>query len=200
MKITFQALCKLVGSTTGMKLPTAKSLRESGVEIVASASVGEAGQLTVYRNGFYIYRTESGSTVHAVDRCMEYIYEGDDALDASLLDDEVWMVRLALEGEDRLERNNNAREGNNHFSYSDDAVERNDLRDPRDFSTEYEERELLMKLMGCLTTKQQMVMQMFFVAGMTLQQIADSLGIRKQSVADQVRAIEKKIKKLYQTT
>ena len=188
MKITFQALRKLVGSTTGMKLPTAKSLRESGVEIVASASVGEAGKLTVYRNGFFIYRTDSGSTVHAVDRCTEYIYEGDDALNASLLDDEVWMVRLALEGEDRLERNNNAREENNHFSYSDDSVERDDLRDPRDFATSWENHEATKWALECLTSKQRKVVELHFLTGLTYEQIGRRLNISKQAVAKHLNA------------
>lgn len=69
MHITLRALHELVEPTAGKRLPTAKALRESGCEVVASAEVGADGKLTVYQNGFYSYETHIGTTVFGVDRC-----------------------------------------------------------------------------------------------------------------------------------
>lgn len=191
-KFTFKALRGMVDATKGKVLPTARALRESGASVIASTEVADSS-LTVYESGFYTYATPAGTTVYAVDRCDDYAYEGGDVVPDELFDDEDWAVRLLLFGEDRLEHNNDVRERGNHFSYSADTTERGDLRDPHDFVADLENRDLVERMMACLTEKQRRVVRMQFAEGLTHQQIADCLGIARQVAT---RRIESAIKKL----
>lgn len=192
--ISLRELCGLVERTIGKKLPTARTLRESGAAVVASAKVGADGELTVYQSGFYTYRAAGCTTVYAVDRCAGYAYDGDEALDAAFFEDKEWTLRLMLAGEDRLEHNHNVREESSHFSFSGDVMEGRDLQDPYDFTADLESRDAVEQLLAVLTERQRQVVEMYFVDGLAQQQIADCLGIRKQVVCRHLQsAIERMI-------
>jgi len=207
-RITFNALRGLVSTTTGKAsgkatdkatskaLPTARMLRESGVPIIAQATLKDA-TLTVYENGFCAYSTPIGTTVYAVDRCGDYTYDGGDHLPEEMFGEEDWMVRLLLEGEDRLEHNNDVRESGNHFSYSADTTERDDLRDPYDFVEDLVNRDLVERMLAHLTEKQRRVVRMCLLCGMTHQQAADCLGISKQAVTKQIGAAIERFQKIF---
>lgn len=195
-KITFRKLRNMVGSTEGQSLPTVKALRKTSETVIVSAVAADSS-LTVYESGFYTYTTPSGTTVYAVDRCAEYVYDGGEVLDMAKFDDVDWSVRLVLAGEDRLEHNNNAREQGNHYSYSADAIEGTDLRDPHDFVADIESRETMAEMLGCLTEKQRQVVRMCFQEGMTQQEMANALGMRQQSLFDHIQAIKKKLKSFF---
>ena len=195
-RTSLRALREMVSATTGKPLPTVKALRESGDGIIASVPVGGDGLLTVYKSGFYIYKTDIGSTVYAVDRCADYAYEDGTLLD---LDEEDWPLRLALEGEDRLERNSDAREHGRHYSYSDDAVERNDLRDQRDFVAELTDEEHLSDILSCLPQRQRDLLHMHFFQGLTHQQVAQRLGVSRQAVTKQLGAAIERLRKKRKT-
>ena len=154
----------------------------------------------MYENGFYTYHTPSGTTVYAVDRCGDYSYDGGDSLAEGQIACEDWTVRLVLAGEDRLEHNNDAREQGSHFSYSQDATERGDLRDAHDFVEALESRDMVERMLGCLTEKQRQIVHLHFFEGLTQRQIATTMGIRQQSVANQIDAVEKKLKKFFGAT
>ncbi|MDL2317950.1 sigma-70 family RNA polymerase sigma factor [Eubacteriales bacterium OttesenSCG-928-A19] len=197
--LTLQGLRRLVGSTRGKRLPTARALRENGDEIVASMIFGTDVQLIVYRNGFYIYETETGTTVYAVDRCEGYTYDGGETVDTAMFEDANWALCLVLAGEDRLEHNNNIREQGNHFSYSADTTERGDLRDPHDFVADIESREAVEDMLGCLTEKQRKVAQMHFQEGMTQQETAMRLNMSQPMIIKHIRAIRRRLKKTFST-
>lgn len=192
-KTTYKALRNLVGATRDKVLPTARVLRDSGTPVIARAEVTD-GSLTVYENGFYAYSTSSGTTVYAVDRCAEYAYEGGGVLPEEVFDDVGWAVRLMLAGEDRLEHNNNAREQGNHFSYSADTTERGDLRDPHDFVADIENRDLVERMVACLTEKQQRTVRMYFGEGMRQEDMAVHLGTSRQAVTKLIDSAKKKIR------
>ena len=194
--ITFKDLRNLVGTTMGKALPTARALRESGIPVIVQATARD-GKLTVYENGFYTYSTPSGTTVYAVDRYDSYDYDGGDLLTEEVLGGEDWRVWLLLEGEKRLEHNNNAREEGDHFSYSADTTERGDLRDPHDFVEDIENRDLVERMMDRLTEKQRQVMRMRYGEGMTQQKIASQLGISQQMIAKLLRSAKKKAEKFF---
>jgi len=59
-------LLSVTPSTKGLKLPTAKEIRESEWNIVWSRF-----GITVYENGFYTYTDGLRTTVFAVDRCLD---------------------------------------------------------------------------------------------------------------------------------
>jgi len=190
--ITFKDLRNLVGTTAGKALPTARALRESGIPIIVQAMARD-GKLTVYENGFYTYSTPSGTTVYAVDRCHSNAHNSGDLLTEDILEGADWTVRLLLESEDRLEDNNNAREGN-HFSYSADTTERDDMRDPYNFVEDLENRDLVERMMARLTEKQRQIVLMYFIEKKNQQEIAEILSIRKQVVSRHVQAAIKKMR------
>ena len=190
-------LRELVGSTKGLHLPTAKSLRESGVPVVALKEASDSA-ITVYENGFYTYHTPSGTTVYAVDRCGDYSYDGGDSLAEAQIACEDWTVRLVLAGEDRLEHNNDAREQGSHFSYSHDATERSDLRDAHDFVEAFESRDLVERMLDCLTDKQRQITSLYFFEGLTQQQIQSRLGLSRGALLDRLNSAINKMKKIFE--
>ena len=75
--LTYAELKKLVPSTTGQKLPTAKRLKETG-QILFSVQDG-ATLITIYQNGFLAFTqpdetAKLRTTVFAVDRASQIIY------------------------------------------------------------------------------------------------------------------------------
>lgn len=193
---TFRELREQIASTNGKKVPTAKALRESECDVVATASVGHDGELTVYQNGFFLYKAAGKATVGAVDQSGDYQDDDDEGyrLDASIFENEDWTVRLALEGEKRLKHNSDRRNGNT-YSYSADDMELGDLRDPSDIAKEYESREMVKRMLACLTDKQRTAVRLYFVDGLTHQQIADLLGSSRQAITKQIRLAIDRLKK-----
>ena len=204
--MSLDELRNLIESTSGKQLPSARTLRESCCEIVAIASVGKDAQLTVYKNGFFIYCVEGRSIVGAVDRCGDYRDDDDPSyqLDAAVFEYESWSLRLAMEGEKKLRYNSDKRNGNT-YSYSavvtgevTDA-ESSDLRDPFDFAAHLADQDCVAKMLACLTERQRQVVQMYYLQNMTQQIIADRLGIAKRvvghTVEDAVRKIQKNFRK-----
>ena len=199
--ISLRELRGLVKRTKGRKLPTAKALRESGAEVVARAEIGADAALTVYRNGFFTYSAAGGTTVYAVDRCAGYAYDDGEVLDAELFDGGEWTLRLMMAGEDRLEHNRNAREEKKRLYYKDDHqggdLERDEIRDPGDFTLNLESKEAVDRLLDVLTDRQRKTVELYFMEGLTQQEIAERLGIGQRSVSYALEAAVKKIKKVF---
>lgn len=195
-RITFRDLKALVGSTRGLALPTAKALRESA-EMALEEAVGSDAWLRVYRSGFYTYETPVGTTVYAVDRCAGYEYENGDCLDSQWFEEEDWVVRLALSAEDRLERNQRRKEEEGRFSYSGDAAEGKDLRDPQDFTVALDSREQVERMLAILTEKQRQAVQMYFFQGLSQREIAGVMGMQKQVVSRHIQAAMEKLKNCF---
>ena len=102
------------------KLPTAKQLRITGL-MVAQKQLGQEAEISAYRNGCALYRVGKRSTVFFLHPCRDYLYISDDSavcLPEQFFEHERWYLRLVLEGEDRLNRNNEERERNRNISYS----------------------------------------------------------------------------------
>ena len=192
--ISLRELCGLVERTAGKKLPTARALRESGEVVVASAKVGADGELMVYQSGFYTYRAAGCTTVYAVDRCSGYAYDGGEALDAAFFEDKEWTLSLMLAGEDRLEHNGNRREEKPRgFSLDEESSDRG-WGDGVDFTSRIEDRDMVDRMLRLLTRRQRQVVELYFVQGLTQQQIASKLGISRPVVAKQLTAAQRRMK------
>ena len=69
---------------------------------------GEGVQLSVFREGYALYRVGKYTTVFPVYSCGDYYYENEGqkiCVDADFFEGQEWYVRLLLEGEDRLAKN-----------------------------------------------------------------------------------------------
>ncbi len=202
--LTFRQLREMVGNGAGHKTPTARQLRESGEEPVAVREIGSDGSLSVYPGGYAVYSNGSGTTVVSIGECGEYTYrfhDGEDGLPTEsrlLLDGDDWSIAVALKGEEQIEANLMNRKGDRKGSrqYVEDWEHIRVEEEAPDVLDAIIQRDMLSKLLDCLTERQREVVTAYFFDGLTQQQIADKLGIAKQSVNENLKAAIKKMKKI----
>jgi len=202
--LTFRQLREMVGNGTGHKTPTARQLRESGEEPVAVREIGPDGSLSVYPGGYAVYSNGSGTTVVSIGECGEYTYQfhnGEDGLPTEsrlLLDGDDWSVAVALKGEEQIEANLMNRKGDRRGSrqYVEEWEHIRVEEEAPDVLDAIIQRDMLSELLDCLTERQREVVTAYFFDGLTQQQIADKLGIAKQSVNENLKAAIKKMKKI----
>ncbi|MGN0988428.1 MAG: sigma-70 family RNA polymerase sigma factor [Otoolea sp.] len=202
--LTFRQLREMVGNGAGHKTPTARQLRESGEEPVAVREIGPDGSLSVYPGGYAVYSNGSGTTVVSIGECGEYTYRfhgGEDGLPTEsrlLLDGDDWSIAVALKGEEQIEANLMNRKGDRKGSrqYEDDWEHIRVEEEIPDVLDAIVQRDMLSELLDCLTERQREVITAYFFDGLTQQQIADKLGIAKQSVNENLKAAIKKMKKI----
>ena len=210
--ITLRELKTKIASTVGAKLPSFKQLMEMESPVVAEREVSGA-VVSVYENGFAVYRRDEAHTVIAVDRCGGYRYDFVDGdadvkdkmyIPAEVFEEEEWTVRLVMEGEKRLESNQARDAGRNETTVSESSEEGLHTAVMVDFLKE-ENQEILADLelkrlyaaINKLTERQQEVIQLYYFKGMTQQEIAEELGMARRSVGNCLEGALKKIKKVF---
>lgn len=183
-----------------MKIPTAKELRESG-QIIASKQLGMDAKIYVYQSGFAIYQICGRSTVFSIHSCRDYLYLMDGSmvhLEDCFFEDEKWYLRLVLEGEDRLSRNQEERERSWKVSYSavsEDWLAMENLEEPMiDYLVK---QETVAEVLQILTEKQRTMIQKYYIQGKTQTQISKELGISRLAVRDSISHAIRKIQKKY---
>ena len=106
--MTFKDLKKLVElpSYKEQRVPTVKALEVSGVPVVAEKILENHGSISVYQNGYVIYRAHKRVTVFSLRNCVHYKYDalegGGHHIEEEEFDEYEWHIRLVLEGEDRI--------------------------------------------------------------------------------------------------
>lgn len=72
--MTFKELKKLVKLPLykEQRVPTVKALEESGVSVVAEKILENHGSISVYQNGYVIYRAHKRVTVFSLRNCVHY--------------------------------------------------------------------------------------------------------------------------------
>lgn len=199
--LTLQGLKQVVGMPGDRgKLPTARQLRESGV-VIAKERFGGETEISVYQDGFVLYRTGKYSTVFPLHSCGDYFYISDGNtvhLPEQFFDREKWHLRLVLEGEDRLGRNCEERERSRNVSYnavSEDWAAMADLSEPA--IEQLARQETVEEIMQMLTEKQKTVVCGYYLQEKTQGQIAEELGISRHAVRDSLIHAVSKIRKKY---
>lgn len=106
--MTFKDLKKLVElpSYKEQRVPTVKALEVSGVPVVAEKTLENHGSISVYQNGYVIYRAHKRVTVFSLRNCVHYKYDALEGaghhIEEEEFDEYEWHIRLVLEGEDRI--------------------------------------------------------------------------------------------------
>lgn len=205
--ITLRELKTKIDTVVEKKLPTFKTLMEKEPVAVAQTMVNGA-KLTAYENGYAVYEVGGSHTVMAVDRCNDYRYDFTDGtyevIPAETFEDVEWSVRLLMEGERRMEHNLNKRVADSeNVSLECDGSDWSaavmvDFLD-EDNAEMLADRELrrLYAAMSKLTERQTEVIQLYFYKGMTLQEIAEELGITKPAVHYAMKGALKKNEKKF---
>ena len=205
--ITLREMKTKIDTVVEKKLPTFKTLMEKEPVAVAQTMVNGA-KLTAYENGYAVYEVDGSHTVMAVDRCNDYRYDFTDGtyevIPAETFEDVEWSVRLLMEGERRMEHNLNKRVADSeNVSLECDGSDWSaavmvDFLD-EDNAEMLADRELrrLYAAMSKLTERQTEVIQLYFYKGMTLQEIAEELGITKPAVHYAMKGALKKMRKSF---
>lgn len=176
----------------GRETPSCKSLLQSGEGILISCAVAGA-TVTVYENGYVLYRREDGVTVFPFPESGGYLYESSCAGAQEMVEEEsfecaAWYIRLVIEGEDHLSSNSNRRYYAHTVSYSAAAEDWQDLLDPvgspEDLVIEEESRETVVQCLDYLTVKQRNVVIENIWNNKPYIRIADDLGVTRQAVRD----------------
>lgn len=200
-QITFKELLSIVPDTSRDKVPSFKQLLMTNPGIICEVPIGEC-RLIVYRNGYFTYSNGRFTTVQSIYKCQNNIryksVTGDISdLNAMTFGDLPFFYRLALEGESRLERNENARELSRSIPLSQvefSNVSQHDLCSVLDEVVHKLHRDELRKALAILTKKQYEAIYMYHYMGFSQQKIAELLGINKHSVYDRIQSAERKMK------
>ena len=185
--LTLKELKKIVkAADTEKRIPTVKSLMEN--EIVVKEVINAETDITVFENGYVLYRGYGKTTIFPLHACGQYEYQEatgcKNVLNEEFFDNENWYIRLVMEAEDRLEFNQTKiRSNHGIFSYSDLPSEIKILEDhSANLLSRALNRELIRELMKDLSDKQKIVIELYFFQEMRQQDIADFLGVKQQSV------------------
>ena len=208
--LSFSQFKSFFPSTENLKLPTVKALKNMDVPIVVSLKT-EEGTLTVYRNGFFSYKTKNGhATVYAVDRCGRIALNpmNDDTsnvLDETNFGDCPWPKVLEFAASERI-ASNISRNVERHEILSIDVASESwdaqmsigsNFETPTEEGTEREQGErLLRKIKAVLTDRQWEVFRLYYAEDMTQEEVADHLGIKRIPVRKHLIAAQKKIQRV----
>lgn len=183
-----------------MKMPTAKALRETG-RIVAERQMKDDTWINVYQNGYALYHVGGHSTVFPIHTCGAYLYVSDgmgSSLPEQFFEKEPWYVRLVLEGEDRLYRNQQAKEQERNVSYSAVSEEWEVLGvvegNPLEVLIGREEGE---EILCCLTRRQKEAVRLCVFEQKTRKEAAGELGITSPAVSAILSQAVRRMRKKY---
>lgn len=182
------------------KLPTAKQLRITGL-VVAQKQLGQEAEISAYRNGCALYQVGKRSTVFFLHPCRDYLYISDGSavcLPEQFFEHERWYLRLVLEGEDRLNRNNEERERSRNISYSAISEDWDVMGDwPESVIEQMVKRETVIEILYDLTERQKCIIQKYYLQEETQEQISNELGISQQAVSLTISQSIRSIRKNY---
>lgn len=187
--LTLKELKKVVKAADMTKrIPSEKTLETE--EIVVKEILSTECDITVYANGYVLYREDGKKTVFPLHSCKDYEYvdvkEDRSVMKEEFFDNENWYIRLLMEATDRVEFNQTKVKSNHKvISYSNLVDDRSILVDSSmDILDQYIEKEMLHDFLGRLTARQKEIIQLYYFEEMNQEKIADYLGIRQQSVCE----------------
>lgn len=168
------------------KVPTAKNLQNGGKKVVWR-KIDRDTELSVYMNGFAVYRIGNRTTVFSIYSCGDYQYNmevGTVVIEKTVFDIQEWYIRLTLEGEDRLLHNMDAQEREKNISYHAISEEWQMIADMRSSPMEQIiRRESIDELLSLLTERQYTVVCQYYFNQKTQKQISEELGVTPSAVS-----------------
>ncbi len=184
----------------GIKMPTAKKLRENG-KAVAEKQIGNDTCIAAYQNGYVLYHACGRSTVFSIHTCGAYLYISNGIssyLPEQYFEKEPWYIRLALEGEDRLYRNQQAKEQERTISYSAISEGWEAIGTMEENPLEYlVEKENRKEILHCLTDRQRRAVSLCFFQQKTRKEAAGELGITSPAVSAILSQAARRLRKKY---
>ncbi len=196
---------RVVKADANKKVPTSRALQESDVRIAMRDIMKDGSLLTVYENGYVVYWRDGHDTVFPLHECNEYRYDfnqgAGNMYTREFFEDQDWYLRLLLEGEDRLEHNQDKRIGSHSISYSAVSEDWDALKIEENILSELvrqeEADEALAKLLSLMTENQGKMMIRIYIDEIDQQELAREAGITQQAISDMIRKAKKRVRKAY---
>ena len=196
--LTLKELKEMVNLTENNgRVPTAKQLIESGEQIIVKEVLAKESTISVYANGFVLYRAGKHYTVFSISDCGNYEYESvkgaSKKYGSSFFANENWYVRLIMEAEDRLVVNQE-RIKSNHKVYSYDRMVEKGIEiesDEEDISESLARNDFVKQMMETLNERQKEMIYLFYFEQWKQKDIAEHFNISQQSVSDMIRRVLK---------
>lgn len=153
--------------------------------------LSEQTEISVYQNGLVLYQAGNRATVFPLHPCGDYIYDSAmthiENIGADFFDNENWYIRLLLEGEDRLAKNQDVRIGKKTISYSCIAEDWDALAMEDTLLERLIAREAMEEILVLLTENQRYVVTRHYLNDVAQKEIAKELGVTNQAVSDMIR-------------
>ena len=206
-RMPLRDLLAMVPEKQAKVYPNRKTLRDKHVPIAVYTSKDYIMQ--VFENGFALVESFKRWTVVCLgDCCGDYCYKSnvpmvDNATDFAmvvpedLLMEQPWTIRVAMTGEDQLERNNDILFAQliwRHAKYAQDK--KYTLGGYYTFEDILLHRMELQEALMKLTDKQIEVIQRCIFAGYTQKEVAEMLGISQAAVKNRLEGGLKKLRRL----
>ncbi|MCM1192875.1 MAG: sigma-70 family RNA polymerase sigma factor [Acetatifactor muris] len=157
--------------------------------------------IAVYQNGYALYHACGHSTVFPIHTCGAYSYLSGGVscyLSEQFFEKEPWHIRLALEGEDRLYHNQQAKEQERTVFYNAIPEEWESMgtigKNPLEYLLDRESRE---EILCCLTEKQKLAVCLCYFQQKTRKEAARELGITSPAVSAILSQAARKLRKKY---
>ena len=188
------------------KMPTAKSLKESGVDVVVKEKIDRETEISVYANGYVLYQIGNRYTVFPLMDCDVYEYEmlsgNPKVYDASFFDNENWYVRLIMEGEDRMERNQEKIKTNHKTISYDRLIEECGelLGSNENLQERVIHNVLICDLFTHLSRRQMEAVYLFYIEEWKQKDISEYFGVSQQSVSEMIKRALKVLAKALEET
>lgn len=202
--MTFKDLKKLVELPLykEQRVPTVKALEVSGVPVVAEKILENHGSISVYQNGYVIYRAHKRVTVFSLRNCVHYKYDALEGaghhIEEEEFDEYEWHIRLVLEGEDRIFMNYEIIQGK-WMPSREDREYKEEILEGVDEAVSTLERmiseERVEELLSTLTDLQRKVVHIHLFHGLSFTEAAKHLGMTRQNLTGIYNAAIYKIQK-----
>ena len=193
------------------RVPPVSQIIETGSPVVAAEKMRNDTDITIYQNGYVLYRKESRATVFPLHRCREYVEksvtEKDFEVPFEVFADQPWQIRVVIEGEKRIIHNINALQNYfKHCSYNafleegsvlSDEGKGDPLRILIEEEARNEENEELYSILDSLTERQRFVLIQCVVNGRMQMDVAKELGTSRMNVTIILRYTLNKVRKIY---
>lgn len=197
--LTLQQLKQIVDvPVPGGRNPTIRKVKESSREVIQTKLEGNT-EITVFESGYAIYRVGCAATVFPIHSCGAYLYDVGGmpcCIDRAVFEDQAWYLRLVLEGEDRLYRNQETKQWRNTVSYQEVPEEwRIVSYEDNPILAQIIQEETITELLEVLTKQQKDVICRFFLGQKSQKQIANELGVSMPAVSKKLSRAVKRIQR-----
>lgn len=182
--------------------PTITALRASTDKIVIRTALLEEPEIIVYENGYFLYRRDGHYTIAGVADCGEYCYQYPEEqvwLSEDYFDGLDWRIRLTLEGDARIQENQEHSNRKKVVSFEGFEYENQiftDLRTPLDVVTEQEDIFRLGNAYRALLPRQRELLRKAYLYKQSLREIAAEENTSYQAIQNRLQKAIERIKKI----